>query len=87
MSTYRPPHPGEFARDAYIVPYNICVSKVAACLQLPLTALNSLLNGETRISPEMAERLSRALGRSPESWLAMQNEHDLWHTGGNNRAA
>jgi plasmid maintenance system antidote protein VapI len=27
----------------------------------------------------MALRLSKALGRSPESWLAMQDQHDLWH--------
>jgi addiction module HigA family antidote len=38
-----------------------------------------LLNGESNISPEMALRLSKVLGRSPESWLAIQDQSDLWH--------
>ncbi|MDH5694683.1 MAG: HigA family addiction module antitoxin, partial [Gammaproteobacteria bacterium] len=37
------------------------------------------LNGESNISPEMALRLSITLGRSAESWLAMQDHYDLWH--------
>ena len=32
----------------------------------------------SRVTPDMALRLSKALGRSPESWLAMQDSHDLW---------
>lgn len=41
--------------------------------------LNRMLTDTSHASPEMALRLSRALGCSPESWLAMQNNHDLWH--------
>lgn len=37
-----------------------------------------MLNGCSRASPEMALRLPVALGRSLESWLAMQDAHDLW---------
>jgi len=37
------------------------------------------LNGENNVAPEMALRLSKTLGRSPESWLAMQDQYDLWH--------
>ncbi|PYS59658.1 MAG: addiction module antidote protein, HigA family, partial [Acidobacteria bacterium] len=40
--------------------------------------LHRILIGKSGISPEMALRLSKALGRSPESWLAMQYNHDLW---------
>ncbi|MDC8448995.1 MAG: HigA family addiction module antitoxin [Nitrospira sp.] len=43
------------------------------------STLNRILTGTSRISPKMALRLSKALGRSPESWLAMQYKHDLWH--------
>ena len=39
----------------------------------------SLLKGQSGVSPEMALRLSKGLGRSPESWLAMQDSYDLWH--------
>ena len=42
------------------------------------STLNRILTGKSNIIPEMALRLSKALGRSPESWLAMQSNHDLW---------
>ena len=41
-------------------------------------ALSRLLNGATGISPEMALRLSKALGTSPEFWYGMQVNFDLW---------
>jgi len=41
--------------------------------------LSWLINGDTSVSPVMALRLSKALGRSPESWLGMQSNHDLWN--------
>ncbi|MBF0227825.1 MAG: HigA family addiction module antidote protein [Desulfobacterales bacterium] len=43
------------------------------------STFNRLLNGESNISPEMALRLSKSLGRSPESWLIMQDNYNLWH--------
>lgn len=52
---------------------------MAESLGVSASTLNRLLNGESNISPEMALRLSKALGRSPESWLAMQDQYDLWH--------
>lgn len=79
MAIYDPPHPGEFIREIYITPYDISVRKVAESLGVSPSTLNRLLNGESNISPEMALRLSKALGRSPESWLAMQDQYDLWH--------
>ncbi len=79
MGMHNPPHPGEFIREFYIVPYDISVRKVAEYLGVSPSTLNRLLNGESNISPEMALRLSKALGRSPESWLAMQDQYDLWH--------
>jgi addiction module HigA family antidote len=42
------------------------------------STLNRVLRGASRVTPEMALRLSRALGRSAESWLAMQDAHDPW---------
>ena len=79
MAMYDPPHPGEFIREIYITPHDISVRKVAESLGVSPSTLNRLLNGESNISPEMALRLSKALGRSPESWLAMQDQYDLWH--------
>lgn len=79
MGIHNPPHPGEFIREVYITPYDISVRKVAKSLGISPSTLNRLLNGESNVSPEMALRLSKALGRSPESWLAMQDQYDLWH--------
>jgi addiction module HigA family antidote len=76
---HNPPHPGEFIRDVYIAPFDVSVRKVAESLRVSASTLNRLLNGESNVSPEMALRLSKALGRSPESWLAMQDHYDLWH--------
>jgi len=79
MAMHNPPHPGEFIREVYIAPHGISVRKVAANLGVSPSTLNRLLNGDSNVSPEMALRLSKALGRSPESWLAMQDQYDLWH--------
>jgi len=73
------PHPGEFIKEAYITPFELSVRKVAENLNVSPSTLTRLLNGENNISPEIALRLSKALGRSPESWLAMQGQYDLWH--------
>ena len=78
MAMHNPPHPGEFIREVYITPFELSVRKVAEGLNVSPSTLNRLLNGESNISPEMALRLSKALGRSPESWLAMQDHYDLW---------
>ena len=79
MAMHNPPHPGEFIREVYITPFGLSVRKVAENLSVSPSTLNRLLNGESNISPEMALRLSKALGRSPESWLSMQDQYDLWH--------
>ena len=50
-----------------------------AALAVSPSTLSRVLNGTSGISPSMALRLAKALGRSPESWLAMQSNNDLWH--------
>jgi len=79
MTMYNPPHPGEFIKELYIAPFDISVRKVAESLAVSPSTLNRILNKESNISPEMALRLSKALGRTPESWLAMQDQYNLWH--------
>ena len=48
-------------------------------LHVAPSTFNHIIQGESNISPEMALRLSKTLGRSPESWLAMQNHYNLYH--------
>jgi antitoxin HigA-1 len=79
MAMYNPPHPGEFIREIYIQPFALSARKVAESLNVSPSTFNRLLNGESNVSPEMALRLSKGLGRSPESWMVMQDHYDLWH--------
>ena len=79
MGMHNPPHPGEFIREVYLEPNGISLRQVAEKLKVAPSTFNRLIKGETNISPEMALRLSKSLGRSPESWLAMQDNFDLWH--------
>jgi addiction module HigA family antidote len=75
---HNPPHPGEFIAAVYLDPYRITGRELASKLGVSPSTLNRVLTGKSGVSPEMALRLSKCLGRSPESWLAMQHGHDLW---------
>ena len=78
MAMHNPPHPGEFITEVYLKPNNLSGRELAATLGVSASTLNRIITGTSAVSPEMALRLSKALGRSPESWLAMQCSHDLW---------
>lgn len=78
MVMHNPPHPGEFINGIYLEPNGISGRELAAKLDVAPSTLSRVLNGSSRVSPEMALRLSKALGRTPESWLSMQDNHDLW---------
>lgn len=79
MAMHNPPHPGEFITEVYLEPNAISGRELAVKLGVAASTLNRVLRGSSGISPEMALRLSKALGRSPESWLALQYNYDLWH--------
>jgi len=78
MAMHTPPHPGEFIQEVYLEPNELSARELSSKLGVAPSTLNRILKGTSGISPEMALRLSKALGRSPESWLAMQDSHDLW---------
>ena len=78
MSMYNPPHPGEFIEATYMEPFALSCRFLAIQLDVSASTLNRILKQKSSVSPEMALRLSKALGRSPESWLAMQDTYNLW---------
>lgn len=78
MAMHNPPHPGEFIASVYLDPNGITGRELAAKLGVSPSTLNRILTSKSGVSPEMALRLSKCIGRSPESWLAMQHNHDLW---------
>lgn len=78
MAMHNPPHPGEFILATYMEPFDLSCRYLALKLNVAASTLNRVLKKQSGVSPEMALRLSKALGRSPESWLAMQDAYDLW---------
>lgn len=79
MPMFNPPHPGDFIFSTYLEPYGLSCRYVAKQLDVSPSTLNRLLKSESSISPAMALRLAKTFGRTPESWLAMQDAYDLWH--------
>jgi addiction module HigA family antidote len=75
---HNPPHPGEFITAIYLEPHGVSGRELAYRLDVAPSTLSRILKGQSRVTPDMALRLSKALGRSPESWLTMQDGHDLW---------
>ena len=78
MAMHNPPHPGEFITDVYLEPHGISGRELADKLDVAASTLSRILKGRSRVTPEMALRLSKAIGRTPESWLLLQDNHDLW---------
>jgi len=78
MRMHNPPHPGEIIREFCIDPLDLTVTETAEALGVARKTLSALLNGRAGVSPEMALRLSKVFGRTPEGWLRLQLQFDLW---------
>ena len=78
MRMHNPPHPGEFIRKVYTKSLGISHREIAAKLKFAPHMFNRLIKGQSNFSSEMALRLSKTLGCSPESWLIMQNNNNIW---------
>jgi len=74
----RPTHPGEMLREDFLPDYGLTVSSFAKALGVSRQSVNELLRERRAVSPEMALRLSRLLGNTPEFWLNAQRAVDLW---------
>lgn len=74
---YNPAHPGAVLKDAVLDALNLTVTQAAEKLDVDRTTLSRLLNGHVAVSVDMALRLSKALGTTPQFWLNMQQNYDL----------
>ena len=74
----RPTHPGEMLREDFLPDYGLTVAGLAAALEVSRQTVNELLRERRALSPEMALRLGRLFGDSPEFWLNAQRAVDLW---------
>ena len=73
----RPTHPGEMLREDFLPDYGLTASGLAEALGVSRQTINELLRGRRAVSPEMALRLSRLFGNTPEFWLNAQRAVDL----------
>ena len=69
MPMHNPPHPGGIVRRQCLEPLGLSVTGAAKGLGVTRQALSQLVNERTGISVDMAVRLSKAFGSSPETWL------------------
>ncbi len=74
-----PTHPGALLREIVLPAVGRPKAEIARALGISRQTLYDILNERQPVTPQMAVRLSKLLGRSPEAWLRMQNAHDLWH--------
>lgn len=78
MAMQEPPHPGGIVRRQCLEPLGLTVTRAADGLGVTRQTLSDLVNEKAGVSVEMAIRLSKAFGSSPETWLSMQTAYDLW---------
>ncbi|MCU7918546.1 MAG: HigA family addiction module antidote protein [Candidatus Thiodiazotropha sp. (ex Epidulcina cf. delphinae)] len=78
IEQHNPMHPGAFIKRVYLEPNNIGSNELARQLKVSTGLVSRLVNEKTGISSKMALKLSKVLGRSPESWMLMQDNYDLW---------
>ena len=78
MSMKNPPHPGGIVRRQCLEPLSLSVTTAARGLGVTRQTLSGLVNERAGVSVDMAIRLSKAFGSSPETWLGLQTAYDLW---------
>jgi antitoxin HigA-1 len=74
----RPIHPGEMLREEFLPEYGLSVTALAEAAGVSRQSVNELLRERRAVSPEMALRLGKLFGMSPEFWLNLQRSVDLW---------
>lgn len=74
----RPIHPGEILREDFVPEYDLSVTTLAEALGVSRQSVNELLRERRAVSPEMALRLGKLFGTTPEFWLNLQRSVDLW---------
>ena len=78
MKMFNPPHPGEIIKGLWLDPMGATITEAASAIGVSRKTLSKIINKNASVTPEMALRLSIALGGSPESWLKHQMAFDLW---------
>lgn len=82
----KPTHPGAILKEDYLKPLSITIQDMSVALGVSRKTLSKIANGHGGITPDMALRLSRAFDTTPELWLNIQRNYDLWHAAHESKA-
>ena len=74
----RPTHPGSIIKEDYLLPLSVTIKDMADTLGVSRKTLSKIINERGAITPDMALRLSRAFDTTPDFWLNLQKNYDLW---------
>lgn len=75
----QPTHPGNILKEDYLIPLSITIQDMSSILGVSRKTLSKIINCRGSVTPDMALRLSRAFDTTPELWLNLQKNYDLWH--------
>ena len=82
----QPTHPGNILKEDYLKPLSITIQGMAAILGVSRKTLSKIINEHGAVTPDMALRLSRAFDTTPELWLNLQKNYDLWRAAHDSKA-
>ena len=74
----QPTHPGIIIQEDYLVPLSITITEMASTLGVSRKTLSKIINERGAITPDMSLRLARALDTTPDLWMNLQKNYDLW---------
>lgn len=80
---YKPVHPGRIIRDDYLEPLELTTGALAKALGVTRQTIAAILNERAGISPEMALRLAKAFDTTPDLWITLQRNYDLYRASQN----
>jgi len=78
LQMFNPPHPGEILKELYIEPLKITITEFALKIGVRRATASDLTNGKSALTPKMAIKLAKAFNTSPDLWLGLQMQYDLW---------
>ena len=81
-----PTHPGEILQEEFILPLGLTQAGLAEKLKTTFRTVNEIVNKKRSVSPDMALKFAKLFGTSPELWLNLQSQYDLWKARGKGKA-
>ena len=78
-SSRSPVHAGEILRNEFLEPKGVTQQALADELGVPIQRINTLVNGKRGVTPETAILLARYFKTTPQFWMNLQAQYDLWH--------